>query len=301
MLKSQGKHTPFSFAHTGMALPGRVRATLVAGSVAYEAPTPLMRGLRAAWRCCCAWLLHLLHGMAVMALRFPALDAGRRQQRIRWWSAKLVRMAGLQLQVSGTPRPGATLLVANHISWLDIAAIHAVAPQARFVSKADVLAWPLLGWLIKGAGTLVHRTRAQARCAARAAPGGRGAEGRRHGGGVPRRHHRRRARRCCPSMPTCCRPPSAPARRCSAWRCATATRTHRFSPAAQFLGETTLLQSVWRMLSAQGLCVHVELLQPQGARHADRRALAEYLRSQIHAQLHDSAPPQSAADPCRLT
>ena len=34
--KSQGKHTPFSFAHTGMALPGRVRATLVAGSVAYE-------------------------------------------------------------------------------------------------------------------------------------------------------------------------------------------------------------------------------------------------------------------------
>ena len=36
MLKSQGKHTPFSFASTGMALPGRVRATLVAGTVAYE-------------------------------------------------------------------------------------------------------------------------------------------------------------------------------------------------------------------------------------------------------------------------
>ena len=36
-LESQGKHTPFSFASTGMALPGRVRATLVAGTVAYEA------------------------------------------------------------------------------------------------------------------------------------------------------------------------------------------------------------------------------------------------------------------------
>jgi dihydroorotase len=35
-LASQGKHTPFDFAATGMALPGRVRATLVAGSVAYE-------------------------------------------------------------------------------------------------------------------------------------------------------------------------------------------------------------------------------------------------------------------------
>ena len=36
-LKSQGKHTPFDFQITGMALPGRVRATLVAGTVAYQA------------------------------------------------------------------------------------------------------------------------------------------------------------------------------------------------------------------------------------------------------------------------
>ena len=38
LLASQGKHTPFSFDSTGMALPGRVRATLVAGTLAYEAP-----------------------------------------------------------------------------------------------------------------------------------------------------------------------------------------------------------------------------------------------------------------------
>jgi dihydroorotase len=37
LLKSQGKHTPFDFAVTGTALPGRVRATLVAGTVAYQA------------------------------------------------------------------------------------------------------------------------------------------------------------------------------------------------------------------------------------------------------------------------
>ena len=36
-LASQGKHTPFAFEATGFALPGRVRATLVAGTVAYEA------------------------------------------------------------------------------------------------------------------------------------------------------------------------------------------------------------------------------------------------------------------------
>jgi len=37
-LLSQGKHTPFAFESTGMALPGRVRATVVAGTVAYAAP-----------------------------------------------------------------------------------------------------------------------------------------------------------------------------------------------------------------------------------------------------------------------
>ena len=38
VLLSQGKHTPFAFDATGTALPGRVRATLVAGTVAHEAP-----------------------------------------------------------------------------------------------------------------------------------------------------------------------------------------------------------------------------------------------------------------------
>jgi dihydroorotase len=37
LLRSQGRHTPFAFEDTGMMMPGQVRATLVAGSVAYEA------------------------------------------------------------------------------------------------------------------------------------------------------------------------------------------------------------------------------------------------------------------------
>ena len=36
-LRSQGKSTPFAFEHGGVRMPGRVRATLVAGTVAYEA------------------------------------------------------------------------------------------------------------------------------------------------------------------------------------------------------------------------------------------------------------------------
>ena len=49
---------------------------------------------------------------------------------------------------------GGSLLVANHISWLDIMAVHAVVPEARFVSKADVKAWPLVARLVDSAGTL---------------------------------------------------------------------------------------------------------------------------------------------------
>ena len=41
--------------------------------------------------------------------------------------------------------PGA-LLVANHISWIDIYVINAALPAA-FVSKAEVRQWPLIGWL----------------------------------------------------------------------------------------------------------------------------------------------------------
>jgi 1-acyl-sn-glycerol-3-phosphate acyltransferase len=253
-----------------------------------------MRPLRAAWRLL-RMGLHLLHGMAVMALRFPVLDAAGRQQRIRWWSAKLVRLVGLELQLSGTPRPGATLLLANHVSWLDIAAIHAVAPQARFVSKADVLAWPLLGWLIRGAGTLFIE-RARKRDALRVLH--QVAEALEAGDSVA----------VFPEGTTGDGPTLLPFH-ANLLQAAIATGTpvqgvalrysdpaHRFSPATQFLGDTTLLHSVWRMLSATGLQVHVDLLVPQGTRHADRRALAEFLRGQIHAQLHATAPPHAPAE-----
>jgi 1-acyl-sn-glycerol-3-phosphate acyltransferase len=45
------------------------------------------------------------------------------------------------------------LLVANHISWLDISALHA-ARYCRFVSKSDVKGWPMIGRLAAGVGTL---------------------------------------------------------------------------------------------------------------------------------------------------
>ena len=241
-----------------------------------------MRTLVALWRLLRA-VLHVLHGMAVMA-RFPGLDAAARHERIRWWSAGLVRAMGLTLQVSGMPRPGPTLLVANHISWLDIAAIHAAAPHARFVSKADVLGWPLLGWLIRGAGTLFIE-RERKRDAVRVVHAM--AESLKTGDTVA----------VFPEGTTGAGPELLPFH-ANLLQAAVSTETpiqpvvlrfhdaaRPFSPAVEFLGETTLLQSLWRVASARGLGVRVDILAPVGTRHADRRALAEHLRMLIAERL----------------
>jgi 1-acyl-sn-glycerol-3-phosphate acyltransferase len=53
------------------------------------------------------------------------------------------------------------------------------------------------------------------------------------------------------------------------------------SPAALFLGETTLAQSLWRIAGGEGLVVTVHVLTAQATAHADRRALAQYLRELI--------------------
>jgi 1-acyl-sn-glycerol-3-phosphate acyltransferase len=177
--------------------------------------------------------------------------------------------------------------VANHVSWLDIAAMHAGAPQARFVAKAECgvgRCWA--GWWHRGHA--VHRTRAQARCAARGAPGGRRTARRRHGGGLPRRHHRRRAT-LLPFHANLLQAAIATGTPVQPVVLRYSDAVHRFSPAVQYLGATTLVQSAWRVLSAQDLCVHVDLLAPQGARHADRRAMAACVRAQIQQQLRGQA------------
>ena len=45
------------------------------------------------------------------------------------------------------------LVVANHVSWLDIFALHAVGP-VRFIAKSEIARWPLIGRLVRGVGTL---------------------------------------------------------------------------------------------------------------------------------------------------
>jgi 1-acyl-sn-glycerol-3-phosphate acyltransferase len=100
--------------------------------------------------------LHLLVG-AVLALALfggPApRQAARRQAVLRAWQARLCRLLGVELRVSGRPHPGPALLVCNHVSWLDIPVLGAVVP-GHFLAKAELRSWPFLGWLAARAGTL---------------------------------------------------------------------------------------------------------------------------------------------------
>jgi len=95
--------------------------------------------------------------------------------------------------------------VINHVSWLDIAAVHAVCPRARFVSKADVRHWPLLGWLIAAVGTLFIE-RERKRDALRVVHQMAGSAcARRHRGDLSGRHDRRRPDAAGLFTPICCR------------------------------------------------------------------------------------------------
>jgi 1-acyl-sn-glycerol-3-phosphate acyltransferase len=85
---------------------------------------------------------------------FPRLAPAEREKRVERWAQDLLERFGVTLEVRGAPPvSGPLLLVANHISWLDIVVLHA-ARYCRFVSKANVRHWPLIGTLATGAGTL---------------------------------------------------------------------------------------------------------------------------------------------------
>jgi 1-acyl-sn-glycerol-3-phosphate acyltransferase len=242
-----------------------------------------MRPVRAAWRLL-RTVVHALHGLAIVLGRFPSLDAASRHARIQWWATSLMRHMGIRLDVRGQVTPGAKLIVANHISWLDIMAVHTVCPQARFVSKADVKGWPLISRLVDAAGTLYierERKRDATRVVHQVAqalsegdtvavfPEGTTADG----------------RALLPFHANLLQAAIATGTRIQPVALRFSDRTHAVSPAAEFLGDTSLAQSLWRLVAADGMTVHLTLLPPRAGAHADRRALAQTLREDIAAAL----------------
>ena len=98
--------------------------------------------------------LHVAHGLWIIRRHFPRLTLLERSQHVERWAGHMLLIFGIDLVRRGSPlAAGPVLLVANHISWLDILVMHA-SGYCRFISKSDVRRWPLIGAMAAGAGTL---------------------------------------------------------------------------------------------------------------------------------------------------
>ena len=239
---------------------------------------------------------HGLHGLAIVLFRFPSLDVGARRERIRWWAKKMLAVLGIAFEQHGVPATGGSLLVANHISWLDIMAIHAVVPRARFVSKADVKAWPLVARLVDSAGTLylererkrdalrvVHAVAAALSAGQVVAIFPEGTTSTGHGL-LPFHANLLQAAiaTATPVQPVALRFSEA---------------ANAVSEAVEFVGATSLMRSLWQTSCGDGVRVRLAFLAPRPSAHVDRRELATLLRADIAAALGidpDTAPATGA-------
>ena len=112
-----------------------------------------MRALRYLYRVpLFAW--HVLVHLPVTLLLIALGRSGRLSHAaVRWWAGGLLRVFGMRVRRIGTPLPGGTLFVANHISWIDIMALHS-QHMMGFIAKSEIRRWPVVGWVTTHAETI---------------------------------------------------------------------------------------------------------------------------------------------------
>ncbi len=69
------------------------------------------------------------------------------------WSRLLCLICGVIVKIHGPVPPNPLLIVANHVSWLDIPIIHSIR-LAGFVAKWEISRWPVLGWVAMAGDTV---------------------------------------------------------------------------------------------------------------------------------------------------
>jgi 1-acyl-sn-glycerol-3-phosphate acyltransferase len=175
------------------------------------------------------------------------------------------------------------MFVLNHVSWLDIFLLDAVLP-VTFVAKSEIGAWPLVGTLVTRAGTL-YIERGSKSAARRTSE--RVAEALRnerpiaifpegttsHGESVQRFH----AALFQPAVDT------------SSTIIPVALRSSdaqgRLTHAASYVGDDSLIKSIWMIVSERRMSARLEFLAPIAAQGGERRALAERCHADIAAAL----------------
>lgn len=228
---------------------------------------------------CCVWLAALAAGGSRHA-------RGQRQYWVRWWMRRLLRGLGVRVRTHGMAHDTPELLVANHVSWLDIPCLLACT-DTIFVAKAEVARWPLIGRLAAGAGTLfLDRGRGAGEIAARVGavlatgenvmifPEGTSTDGR----GVRPFHARLFQVARVADVPVQAVAIRYPHRRGS-------------HPVVPFIGEDSFVPHLWRLLGETRIDAELVFCPPRPAANRDRRTLAEEAREQIARVLTTAGPP----------
>jgi len=239
-----------------------------------------MKRLRACWRLLRV-VSHIVWGVLVIYTRFARLSNDQKEARVQAWALQMLARLSIKLVVKGQPPvSGPMLLVANHISWVDIVVTHA-ARHCRFVSKDEVGRWPVVSTLANAAGTL-YITRESRRDAMRVVhqmaqclrdgdvlaifP-----EGTTGDGSTLLPFHANLLQAAISA--------DAPVQPVALQFMDAATGQISFAPC--YIGDDTLWQSLWRTLCADNVQAVVQFGTPQKAQGRDRRAWAADLRETI--------------------
>lgn len=230
-------------------------------------------------------ILHLLGGMWTIATRFSHANAQQRGEHIAQWSRGLLSLLNVTVSVHGQPvKCGPMLVVINHISWLDILVMLAAQPVC-FVSKSEVKHWPLIGWLATQVGTLyIERTKARdaLRVVHQIAEGLKAGqliaifpEGTTSNGQTVLPFHANLLQAAISA--------GSPVQ-AVALRYLELQGQPSMSPV--FVGDDTLVSSVWRMLCAAPVTAQLDFLESVESQGLARRDLAQQLERLIAAQLN---------------
>lgn len=234
-------------------------------------------------------VLWIVTGLTVELLVFPILALRSRQRVIQVWSGSLLWVCGVRVQCHGNPvLQGAVMWIINHVSWVDIFVLNRIRPTS-FIAKSDVRRWPVIGLLVAWAGTLfidrrqrraVQETGRQIEvCFERGDVVGVFPEGTTTEGWKVLPFYTGLFE---PAVQTDVRVQPVALRYVQYGR-----RTAQFA----FVGEQTLVQNLWLLLSAGGVAVECDFLTPIESGHGlNRSALAQRTHDAItQAVLFESA------------
>ena len=267
--------------HNGLKRLQRPEAPAAIGSTARATTTT--GGATRLWRVS-RLALHLAQGLALARFVYPRRPRDAQLAMIRVWSGRLLAILGIAPRIrdhGALPVP--CMVVANHVSWLDIFVINSRHP-VRFVAKSEVRGWPLIGPLCAMTGT-VFIERIKRRDAHRInevigealADGDRVAvfpEGVTSHGDVVQHFHANLLQaavdRACPLQPVALRYLD-----CDGARCA----------AAAYVGDQSFAASLLAILAEPAIIAEAEFLAPVMPRGHPRRELARITETAISGAL----------------